>query len=350
MREVWEDLKKWRAAGQPAALATVVKVNGSVLRQQGAKMAVCANGRISGSVTGGCVEGAVFEEGQAALKSGKPRLVTFGGPDATEWDVGLVCGGSIQVFIESMAAEPWQAIAPVLDECLEGRQAAVLAVVVAGEGLGRRVALLSSGRQYGDLGDAALNRYVAESFLAGGGGQGPQLVTLPAAGGETSLYIEYLLPRPRLIIVGAVHLAIPLAALAKTMNFRTIVIDARSAFATPERFPDVDELIVEWPGDALAKLELDPSACVVCLSHDPKLDNPALAAALNSPAGYIGALGSRRAHAKRLDDLREAGLDEQNLRRIHAPIGLDLGARQPEEIALAILAEIVAERRKVPAK
>jgi xanthine dehydrogenase accessory factor len=206
------------------------------------------------------------------------------------------------------------------------------------------MALLSNGRQYGDLGYAALNQFVTECFHASGARQGPMLASLSTPDGEASLFIEHLLPPPRLIIVGAVHLAIPLATLAKTMNFRTIVVDARSAFATRARFPHVDELAVEWPGDALKKLDLDASACVVCLSHDPKLDNPALLAALDSPAGYIGALGSRRAHAKRLDVLREEGVGEEALKRIHAPIGLNLGARQPEEIALAILAEIVSER------
>lgn len=344
MREIWEDLNKWRRAGTSAALATVITTSGATLRTPGAKMAISTDGQISGSVTGGCVEGAVFEEAQAVMETGVPRLLTYGGPDAAEWEVGLVCGGSIQVFVESLNDEAWESIYPFIDAALTGQQPVVSAVTVDGVNAGRRLVLSAEGQKHGDLGFDALNGYVARYFLEGGVRSDPVLVSIPSPEGMTGVFIEFITPRPRLVIVGAVHLAIPLAALAKTANFQTIIVDARSAFATPERFPDVDQLIVEWPGDALTQLKLDSSACVVCLSHDPKLDNPALIAALNSLASYIGALGSRRAHAKRLEALRAEGVNELDLERIHAPVGLNLGARQPEEIAVAILAEIIAVR------
>jgi len=344
MREVWEDLQRWRQAGIPAALATVVKINGSGLRSQGAKMAISADGQIAGSVTGGCVEGAVFEEAQVVIKNGAPRLLTFGGLQVAEWDVGLLCGGSIQVYVEALQTAEAQGIYPALAASMADEQPAVAATVVAGPGTGRKMAWLANGQCHGDLGWPQLNREMSETFPAGGPALEPQLIHTTTVEGDISVFVETLLPRLRLVIVGAVHLAIPLVALAKTMNFRTVVVDARAAFATPERFRAVDELIIEWPGDALSKIGLGTSDSVVCLSHDPKLDNPALMAALNSPARYIGALGSRQAHVHRVEALREEGVNEANLRRIHAPVGLDLRARQPEEIALAIMAEIVRER------
>lgn len=347
MREIWNEIEKWAGTGIPSALATVVKVQGSSLRQQGSKMAVSAAGEIAGSVTGGCVEGAVFEEAQAVMQSGLPRRLSYGVPDAAAWEVGLACGGSIEIFVEALASQPWQAVAPAVRACLEQSRLAALATVVAGPGLGHKCLLWAEDARIdpvGDLGQPALNQGLADSLPAHWTAADPMLISLPTPAGEAQVFVDFITPPPRLVIVGAVHIAIPLVALAKTLNFHTIVVDARAAFATRQRFPHADELIVAWPSEALAALKPDPSTCVVCLSHDEKLDNPALQAALASPAGYVGALGSRLTHAKRLQALRSEGVAEDRLQRIHAPIGLDLGARQPEEIALAILAEIMAER------
>jgi xanthine dehydrogenase accessory factor len=194
------------------------------------------------------------------------------------------------------------------------------------------------------LGEGPIRDLAVQAALERFKTQDPAQLMLAAPEGQLSLFIEVYLPRPRLIIIGAAHLSIPLVELARTIGFYTIVIDARSAFATPERFPQVDELIVAWPAEALGRLRLDESCYLAFLSHDEKMDYPALQVALASQARYIGALGSRKAHAKRIKALREAGVSEEKLARIHAPIGLDLGARQPEEIALSILAEIVAAR------
>jgi len=202
----------------------------------------------------------------------------------------------------------------------------------------------------GDLGRPELNQALGDCVQDRWTTPDPFQVTLPTAAGEARLFVEFITPLPRLVIIGAVHIAILLVSLARAMNFHTIVVDARSAFATRERFPHADELIVAWPSDALQALALDSATCVVCLSHDDKLDNPALQVALASPAGYVGALGSRLTHAKRLAALREEGVPEELLQRIHAPVGLDLGARYPEEIALAIMAEIVAGRHAITAK
>jgi len=348
LREIWSEVETWRQAGVACSLVTVVQVEGSSLRPQGSKMAVSAAGNICGSVTGGCVEGAVFDEAQGVLKSGRPRLLSYGVPDAAAWEIGLACGGSIQVFVESMSAAPWLTVAPAVRECLEQSQLAALATVIAGPGVGSKRFIPAHGEPVGDLGLPELNRAVSNYVRDRWAAPDPFLATLPTPAGEARLFIEFIAPRPRLVIIGAVHIAILLASLAKTMNFHTIVIDARSAFATRQRFPHVDELIVAWPAEALQALALDPATCVVCLSHDDKLDNPALQAALSSPAGYVGALGSQVTHAKRLAALREEGVPEDLLQRIHAPVGLDLGGRYPEEIALSIMAEIVAERHKSP--
>jgi xanthine dehydrogenase accessory factor len=347
MREIWTEIESWLKAGKKVALASVVKVEGSSLRPLGSKMAVTAGGDIAGSVTGGCVEGAVYEEAQAVIQSGIPRLLSYGVPNAAAWEVGLACGGSIQVWVESLAAQPWSSLYGSVQSCLANEQLAALATVVAGPCQGSKLLLWPDGRVEGDLAAAALNQQVIALIAAIWAARDPLRRTFQLEDQAAEVFIDYLSPLPRLVIIGAVHIAIPLVAIAKIMNFHTIVIDARSAFATPERFPHAGELIVDWPATALKKLKPNPSTCIVCLSHDDKLDDPALEEALSSPAGYIGALSSTRTHAQRLQRLRDAGCSEQQLGRIHAPVGLALGAVTPEEIALAIMAEITANSHAV---
>ena len=344
MREIWPEIQRWRQAGKPVALATIIAVEGSSLRPCGSKMAVTSDGDIAGSVSGGCVEGAIYEEAQQVLKNGLPRRLSYGIADREAWEVGLACGGSIQVYVESLQAPGWEEIEAEIEHCLKKKQMAALATVVGGPETGRRLLLWPDGRQQGNLGTAQFNARAAAAARQCWARQAPALIVEAAGQAGVEIFIDVLIPPPRLVIVGAVHIAIPLITIARALNFRTIVIDARSAFATSERFPHADELIVDWPATALEKLQPDPATYVVCLSHDDKLDNPALQTALASPACYVGALGSRQTHANRLEALRELGVPESNLERIHAPIGLNLGGRYPEEIALAIMAEIVAVR------
>lgn len=342
MREIWNDIEKWQRSGKLATLATVVFVGGSSLRPAGSKMAISSSGEISGSVTGGCVEGAVFEEAKGIVKTGMPRLVSYGVSNEQAWEVGLSCGGSVRIFIESMTSTPWKAILPALQEAIEHNQAVALATVTSGSGLGNKMLLRKDGSQVGDLGEKALTNDVSSHIVSNWVVRDAHEMTCQTTSGTSTVFVESILPLPRLIIVGASHIAIPLVTLAKALDFYTIVLDARSAFATRERFPHADELIVDWPAESMQKLSPDASTCVVCLSHDEKLDNPALIEALGSDARYIGALGSKVTHAKRLDALREEGVSEEQLKRIHAPVGLKIGAKQPAEIALSIMAEIIA--------
>lgn len=347
MREIWPEIERWRQANKSIALATNIQVEGSALRPAASKMAVTSTGDIAGSVTGGCVEGAVFDEAQAVIQTGQPRRLSYGISDETAWGVGLSCGGSIQVFVESLGTSSWQALEAEIQRCLDEGQLAALATVVAGPGIGNKLLLWPDGRRAGDLGSPALNSQASALTSQCWKTQAPLLVSATGEFTRVELFVDVLTPLPRLVIIGAVHIAIPLVTIARAMNFRTIVVDARSAFATRERFPHADELIVEWPASALEKLHLDAATYVVCLSHDEKLDNPALQVALASPVRYVGVLGSSHTHARRLAALREMGISEDSLKRIHAPVGIDLGARFPEEIALEIMAEMIAERNGV---
>ena len=335
MRDVLADIGRWRAEGRPVALATVVETWGSAPRATGGKMAVSADGKISGSVSGGCVENAVVEAAQKTLASGVPQLLHFGISDDTAWSVGLACGGTIEVFVEPLGEETFDRVR----EALLGERPAAVATVIRGPDslLGKKFALFADGTTAGAADDAAL----AAARTALGEGVGRRISL-----GETELFVDVLLPSPRMVIVGGVHVAIPLVSLAKTLGFRTIVVDPRESFANATRFPHADEIVSDWPDAALGRLGINSSTAIAVLTHDPKLDDPALTAALRSPAFYVGALGSRRTHEKRRARLLAAGVTEDELSRLHAPIGLPLGGRSPEEIALAIVAQIVALRNK----
>jgi len=303
MKEVAAELREWDAAGEQVAIGTVVETWGSSPRPLGSKMAATASGKMAGSVSNGCIEGAVFEEAQKVLKSGAAKLCAFGVADDVAFDVGLACGGHIEVFVQPLNDAHREALRALADEV---------------EGTLRT-----------DLGDGAT------AFEAG-----PAGARDPRRDGDA--FVEPVLTPAQVVIVGAIHIAIPLHRLAKVLGYRVTVIDARSQFATQERFPDADDLMVAWPDDGLAKLRLDGSTALVILTHDPKFDLPALRSALGSNAGYIGAIGSRKTNANRFEKLREEGFSEEQIARVHGPIGLDLGGRSAEETALAILAEIVA--------
>ncbi|MEW6287020.1 MAG: XdhC family protein [Chloroflexota bacterium] len=341
MREVIAEIEFWRKAGRQIALAMNVRKDGTSLRPLGAKMAMTTEMEIAGSLTGGCIEGAVYEEAQVVVREGTPRLIRYGVPDDNRpWEIGLSCGSSLEVFIESFHSPAWRDLYPPLKTCLDENQLAAVVTVIAGEGLGSKLLVRSDGRRWGSLGSAALDADAAA--------WAQERMRIQESGWREfearQVFVDVLPPPARLIIVGAVHIAIPLVSLAKTLGFRTIVVDPRTAFATRERFPHADELRVEWTADALEKLRLDENSYVAVLSHDEKLDNPALKAALASPARYVGVLGARKNVGKRLEALREMGVTEEQLSRLQAPIGMRLGAVDAEEIALSILAAMVAAK------
>ena len=340
MRDVTDSIDQWQAAGQPVALATVVQTWGSSPRQAGAKMALTPAGQIAGSVSGGCVEGAVYESGVEALQTGQPRLLHFGVADETAWEVGLACGGSIDVFVQPLQPDFYaQARA-----ALGGSAAFAVVTIVAGppELLGRALLAAEGAAPWGSLSPAldapALD--FARTALAEGQSRRAALAE------GVQVFVEVVLPPPTLIVIGGVHITIALVALAKTLGYHTIVVDPRKAFGSAERFPHVDRLVQAWPDEALADIPLTRGTAVAMLTHDPKLDDPALKLVLPSPAFYVGALGSRTTQAKRRQRLLDDGLPAATIDRLHGPIGLDLDAHTPEEIALSIMAEIVAMRNK----
>ena len=333
MREVLGEIEQWRAAGEAVALATVVQTWGSAPRQPGAKMAVSASGRIAGSVSGGCVEGAVVEAAKQSLATGHPGLLSFGVSDESAWSVGLACGGNVQVFVETLSGDVYDC---VRDAAAERRAIAIATVVSGAEGLiGRKLWLRDDGATGGGLPEPAAV-HLREALASG--------TSRRAAIAGSEVFLDVLMPPPRLVVVGGVHIAIPLIALAKTLGFETILVDPREAFGNANRFPHADRIVSRWPDAALAEIRPDASTAIAVLAHDPKLDDPALMTALRGPAFYVGALGSSRTQEKRRERLREAGLPEEAMARLYAPIGLDLGGRSPEEIALSVMAQIVAAR------
>ena len=302
---------------------------------------------MSGSVSGGCVEADVFERAMQILDSRDPDVVNYGIADELGFQVGLSCGGSIDVLIEPfVSSSEWDA----LRRSVESQQPAVYAVGLAPAPLlGRKLTRLIGGRSVGSI-ERSL-----DSDIAGEGDQlmqtaGTKVVTLPWRGEQAQVFLEAFRPSPSLLIVGATHAAISLCRLAAEVGFQVTVIDARSALATPERFPDAERIIHAWPEEALAQVSLDRYSSLAVLTHDSKFDVPALAHALHSPARYIGAQGSRVTHEGRTKQLRQQGFDDADLARIRSPIGLDIGSRTPAELAVAILAEVLAVqyRRAVP--
>jgi xanthine dehydrogenase accessory factor len=340
MKEILGDLDRWQREDEEIALATLVRLRGSAPRLPGARLCLTRSGKMVGSVSGGCVENEVYERAMRVLDSAQPELVSYGIADEMGFEVGLSCGGSIDVLIEPFSAgDVWK----VVRQALEDQQPAALSIGLSpGALLGRKLAV-GAEDALGSI-DPSLDQEVAAQarrLLLNGG---TRVLTLPWRGEQGSIFIEAFPPPSRLFIVGATHTAMPLCRMAKGLGFRVSVIDARSTFATGERFPEADELQRAWPDDALHGAVLDAYAYVVVLTHDPKFDLPTLALALRSQARYIGVIGSRVTHERREAELRQRGFTEGDLARIRAPIGLDIGARTPEEIAVAILAEMLAVR------
>jgi xanthine dehydrogenase accessory factor len=333
MRDLLTQHQHFLQAGRPFGRAVVTGIWGSAPRPPGSSMLATVDGAIAGSVSGGCVESATAMEIAAAIARGSPRLVKFGVSDERAWEVGLACGGTIEIFIEP-------SVGPEVLEAARGPGGEVVATVIDGPGLGRSLRIFEDGRAGGDRPDDA----VRDAALAALAREASGTAIVETSAGQATVFLEVYSRRPRLVIFGGVHVATALIPLARALGYYTIVADGRSAFLDRERFPEADELILGWPDEAFAKIGLDRSCYVCVLSHDPKFDEPALLAALQSPARYVGALGSKKTQAARRDWLRSRGLGEETLARLRGPIGLDLGGREPAETALAILAEMTAVR------
>ena len=353
MRTLIATVRAWQDDGVAAGRAVVVRTFGSAPRPEGASLLVAADGRIAGSVSGGCVEGAAAEEIARARRDGVSRVVRYGISDEMAWDVGLACGGTVDVLVEPMvrpevlaAATSAGAHAVAIPLPSDAPPAAFGPHATgAGAPPGPSLVIEEDGSvSAGTLGEAAADLAVgavAARRLADGR-SGIEMVRV--GGDERQVFVEVFPARPRLVVIGAVQMAIPLVALARTVGYGTVVIDGRAAFATAERFPDVDRLVLGWPDEVADEVNLGPADAVAVLTHDPKFDEPAIVAAFDRGCRYVGAVGSRRTQADRRARLRAAGVTEEDLGRLAGPIGLDLGGRSPEETALAILAEIVAAR------
>jgi xanthine dehydrogenase accessory factor len=288
------------------------------------------------------VEGAVAEAASEVLLSREPRLLHFGVADETAWDVGLACGGTIDVFVEPLRPAGFNFLSDLLSE----DEPFAVATIIAGPGevVGQKLIVQRSGRIFGEIGLSlgGLVAAAARTALASGASS-RQSMAMPDVGNmPIDLFIEIVRPAPALIVIGGVHIAISLTSMARALGHQTIVIDPRRAFGNRERFPDVDSLIQAWPDEAFEQIKVTTSTAITSLTHDPNIDDPALMHALRSPAFYVGALGSRKTHEARRQRLLEAGLSQENIARIHGPIGLSIGARTPEEIAVSIMAEIIA--------
>lgn len=353
MLDIAEELHRWVGQGRAFAVATVVAVGGSAPRQPGAALAVDSEGTAIGSVSGGCVEGAVYELCRQALEDGTTVRERFGYSDDDAFAVGLTCGGVIDIMVTPVRADdPARPVFAAALAAAAGGSAAAVARVTDGPAdlLGRPLLVHPDGRYEGGLGGhPELDRTAAAEARAMLDAGRTGEVTIGADGSRCgrplALLVESSVPPPRMIVFGAIDFAAALVRAGRFLGYHVTVCDARPVFATAARFPEADEIVVDWPHRYLADTEVDARTVLCVLTHDAKFDVPLLELALRLPVAYVGAMGSRRTHLERNERLREAGVTERQLAALHSPIGLDLGARTPEETALSIAAEIVADRR-----
>jgi xanthine dehydrogenase accessory factor len=361
VRDILSQITKWWEAGESFSLATVVGTYRSAPRDPGAALAVSDAGEheVVGSVSGGCVEGAVYELSLEVSATGDPVLETYGVSDDDAFAVGLTCGGIIDIFVEPVSRATFPELGEIAAAVERGEPVAV-ATVISGPGqIGARRVIWgseasrdpagtwhsgSSGSLGLDMLDTAIDSD-ARGMLA----QGRTGIRRYGAGGERlgnelSVFVNSFAPAPRMLVFGAIDFAAAVARVGKFLGYHVTVCDARPVFATAARFPDADEVVIDWPHRFLAAADVDARTVICVLTHDPKFDVPVLEVALRTPAGYIGAMGSRRTHEDRLARLREAGLSTQELSRLRSPIGLNLGARTPEETAVSIAAELIQLR------
>ncbi|MEU9775754.1 XdhC/CoxI family protein [Streptomyces sp. NPDC047968] len=353
MLDIAEELDRWVGQGRSFAVATVVAVGGSAPRQPGAALAVDSEGTAVGSVSGGCVEGAVYELCTQALSDGRTVLERFGYSDEDAFAIGLTCGGVIDILVVPVRPDdPGRAVyAAALAAAARGEAAALARIADGPPDLaGRALLVRPDGTHEGTLGGhPELDRTAAAetAALLDAGRTGTLVIGEEGSrcGRSLTLLVESSVPAPRMIVFGAIDFAAALVRVGRFLGYHVTVCDARPVFATRARFPEADEVVVEWPHRYLASTGVDGRTVLCVLTHDAKFDVPLLEAALRLPVAYVGAMGSRRTHEDRNRRLREAGVTELELARLRSPIGLDLGARTPEETALSIGAEIVASRR-----
>ncbi|MFC9587491.1 XdhC family protein [Streptomyces yangpuensis] len=353
MLDIAEELNRWVEQGRDFAVATVVAVGGSAPRQPGAALAVDSEGTAIGSVSGGCVEGAVYELCRQALEDGRTVTERFGYSDDDAFAVGLTCGGIIDILVTPVpVGSPARAVFEAALAAASRGEAAALARIAQGpdELMGRAVLVRTEGPFAGGLGGhPELDRTVAEEARAMLDAGRTGVLEIGADGrlcGEPlKVLVESSVPPPRMIVFGAIDFASALVRIGTFLGYRVTVCDARPVFATKSRFPEADEIVVDWPHRYLESTEVDGRTVLCVLTHDAKFDVPLLELALRLPVAYVGAMGSRRTHEDRNKRLRDVGVTELELARLRSPIGLDLGARSPEETALSIAAEIVANRR-----
>jgi xanthine dehydrogenase accessory factor len=348
MRDVMPDVEAWWTAGETVGVATVVGTWRSAPRQPGASMAVGPDGSAVGSVSGGCVEGAVYELAEAARADGRSVLQRYGVSDDDAFAVGLTCGGIIDIFVEPVSRDSFPEFGDVARDVAAGRPVAVATLISGADArVGRRMVIRPDATS-GSLGSERLDDAVRDDCL-GMLLQGRTGIVHYGADGERrgddiAVFVSSYAPRPRMLVFGAIDFAAAVARVGAFLGYRVTVCDARPTFATKKRFPEADEVVVGWPHQYLAKAEVGERTVICVLTHDPKFDVPLLEIALRLPVAYVGAMGSRRTNDDRLKRLRENGLTEAELARLHAPIGLDVGARTPEETAVSIAAELISAR------
>lgn len=347
MRDILPVVGGWYAARVPFGLATVVATSRSAPRDPGAAMAVGPDDEVVGSVSGGCVEGAVFELAQEVVASGEARLETFGYSDEDAFAVGLTCGGEITLLVRPVTSESDPSFGEVAESVAAGRPVTVATVTDGPAPRGATLAVWPD-RVAGTLGtpglDVAVTADARGELALGATGlrhYGPHGERREDA---VTVFLHSFAPPPRMLVFGAIDYAAAVARIGDFLGYRVTVCDARPVFATPKRFPESVEVVVDWPHRYLSGTETDERTVICVLTHDPKFDVPLLEVALRRPAAYIGAMGSRRTHDDRMRRLTEAGLGEGELARLRSPVGLDLGARTPEEVAVSVAAEIVALR------
>jgi xanthine dehydrogenase accessory factor len=349
MKEILDRLESWIAEGKEVATATVIAVERSAPRDPGAVLAVTTDMEVAGSVSGGCVEGAVIDEALEVIRTGRPRRLTYGIADEDAFAVGLSCGGTVHIFVEPPG---WlkSGIFTALARAIRAERPAALATETAGPNPGAQL-LVSPDASLGTLGspelDAAVTADAREALAEGDTAAARRYEALP--GGEpVEIFIDPFVPPPLMYVFGATDHATAVVRIGKFLGYRVVLCDARAALATRERFPDADQLEVRWPDEFLATAPVDRRTVMCILTHDPKFEIPLLKVALGTPARYIGALGSRRTHEARTRKLADAGFLPEEVARVRAPIGLDIGACTPAEVAVAIAAEIIALRNGRP--
>ncbi|MGC5615417.1 XdhC family protein [Georgenia sp. Z1491] len=371
MKDILDDLVGWWESDVPFAVAVVIRTWSSAPRPPGAAMAVVGTGEVVGSVSGGCVEGAVYEVAQEVLRTGRPELVTYGVGDDDAFAVGLTCGGTIELLVQRVDRELFPELGAVVDDVRSREPVALVSLVPGvnpgsradaeddadgGAGAGRDPGPTAGARggyvvvrpdgAVGGLGNGTLDAAVKDEARARLMHGTSEVVTIGATGQrrleDLEVFVHSFGPPPRMLVFGAIDFAAAVVRIGKFLGYHVTVCDARPVFATSSRFPDADEIVVAWPHDHLAEISVDARTVICVLTHDPKFDVPLLELALRSPAGYVGAMGSRRTHLDRIDELRRRGFSDDELSRLSSPIGLDLGGRTPQETAVSIAAEIIA--------